>query len=57
MKFDNNFSLITKWGTKGTGNGQFDHPHAIDVDSKGNVYVGELDRPGVQVFDSQWKIP
>ena len=42
MKFSNNFSLITKWDTKGTGDGQFDHPHAIDVDSKGNVYVGEL---------------
>jgi len=55
MKFSNNFSLITKWGTKGTGNGQFDHPHAIDVDSKGNVYVGELDRPGVQVFDANGK--
>jgi DNA-binding beta-propeller fold protein YncE len=34
MKFDNNFSLITKWGNKGTGNGQFDHPHAIDVVQK-----------------------
>ena len=52
LKVDNNFNLITKWGTKGTGNGQFIHPHAIDVDSKGNVYVGVLMQPGVQVFDS-----
>lgn len=52
FKVDNNFSLITKWGSKGTGNGQFIHPHAIDVDSKGNVYVGVLMQPGVQVFDS-----
>jgi tripartite motif-containing protein 71 len=55
MKFDENFTLITKWGTKGTGDGQFDHPHAIDLDSKGNVYVGELNRPGVQVFSSDGK--
>lgn len=55
FKVDNNFSLITKWGSKGTGNGQFIHPHAIDVDSKGNVYVGVLKQPGVQVFDSNGK--
>jgi len=55
LKVNENSSLVTKWGTKGTGDGQFDHPHAIDVDSKGNVYVGELDRPGVQVFDSNGK--
>ena len=36
----------------GTGNGQFKHPHTIDVDSKDNVYVGVLNQPGVQVFDS-----
>ena len=52
FRVDNNFSLMTKWGSKGTGNGQFIHPHAIDVDSKGNVYVGVLMQPGVQVFDS-----
>jgi len=52
LKVDDKFNLITKWGTKGTGNGQFIHPHAIDLDSKGNVYVGVLMKPGVQVFDS-----
>ncbi len=52
LKVDDKFNLITKWGTKGTGSGQFIHPHAIDVDSKGNVYVGTLNQSGVQVFDS-----
>jgi len=52
LKVDNKLNLIKQWGTKGTGNGQFIHPHAIDVDSKGNVYVGVLNQPGVQVFDS-----
>lgn len=52
LKVDDKFNLIKQWGTKGTGNGQFIHPHAIDVDSKGNVYVGVLNQPGVQVFDS-----
>ncbi len=35
--------------------GQFIHPHAIDIDSKNNVYVGSLLTPGVQVFDSNGK--
>ena len=52
LKVDDKFNLIKEWGTKGTGNGQFIHPHAIDVDSKGNVYVGVLNQPGVQIFDS-----
>ena len=52
LKVDDKFNLIKQWGIKGTGNGQFIHPHAIDVDSKGNVYVGVLNQPGVQVFDS-----
>jgi DNA-binding beta-propeller fold protein YncE len=52
LKVDDKFNLIKQWGTKGKGNGQFVHPHAIDVDSKGNVYVGVLNQPGVQIFDS-----
>jgi DNA-binding beta-propeller fold protein YncE len=52
LKVDDKFNLIKQWGTKGKGNGQFIHPHAIDVDSKGNVYVGVLNQPGVQIFDS-----
>ena len=52
LKVDDKFNLIKQWGTKGKGNGQFIHPHAIDTDSKGNVYVGVLNQPGVQIFDS-----
>jgi len=50
LKFNSSFIIVDKWGSKGTGDGQFIHPHAIDVDSKGKVYVGELNKPGVQVF-------
>jgi DNA-binding beta-propeller fold protein YncE len=47
--------FITKWGSKGTADGQFNLPHAIGFDSKGNVYVDELQRPGVQIFDKDGK--
>ena len=52
LKVDSKLRLLSQWGKEGTGNGQFVHPHAIDVDSRGNVYVGTLKQPGVQIFDS-----
>ncbi|MEQ8192647.1 MAG: hypothetical protein ABRQ39_32075, partial [Candidatus Eremiobacterota bacterium] len=38
-KFDSEYNLITKFGSEGSGNGQFKSPCSIAVDLKGNVYV------------------
>ena len=43
---------VTKWGSYGTGNGQFDLPLGIATDSSGNVYVTEKNNHRVQVFNS-----
>jgi len=32
-------TFITKWGSLGTGNGQFDDPELLAVDAAGNVFV------------------
>jgi hypothetical protein len=34
--------FVTKWGTPGTGNGQFMLPVSIAVDSQRNLYVGDV---------------
>ena len=47
------YTFIEKWGSFGTGPGQFNRPHDVAFDSTGNVYVDELERAGVQVFDSE----
>ena len=47
-KFDSNGTLITAWGTKGTGPGQFLHANGIAVDSKGNVYVSDSEKFNIQ---------
>ena len=37
------YSFVKKWGSKGTGDGQFENPHGIATDSSGNVYVADFD--------------
>lgn len=43
-------TYITQWGTYGNGNGQFDRPVAVAVNSVGEVYVGDSRQPYVQRF-------
>lgn len=39
-----------KWGTQGSGNGQFKFPQGIAVDSSGRVYVADTSNNRVQLF-------
>ncbi len=50
--FDSAGNFLRKWGSYGSGNGEFKHPHGIAVDSSGNVYVDDSYNHRVQVFDS-----
>ena len=52
-KFDRSGKFILAWGKKGTGNGEFDLPHSIRIDSKGLVYVGDRENDRIQVFDQE----
>jgi tripartite motif-containing protein 71 len=51
-KFDSNDKFVTKWGSKGSGDGQFNTPSDIAIDSKGNVYVADSGNHRIQKFDS-----
>jgi sugar lactone lactonase YvrE len=42
--------VLAEWGGKGDGPGQFNLPHCIAVDRKGNVYVGEINGQRLQRF-------
>lgn len=61
IKFSKEGKYLLQWGKKGNGEGEFDTPHAIDVDSHGNVYVADRENNRIQKFDSngnflkQWK--
>ncbi len=52
--------FVRKWGSKGSGDGQFNLVHDVTVDSQGRVYVADRTNERVQVFTadgqylSQW---
>jgi streptogramin lyase len=51
QKFDAEGNFIAKWGTSGSGRGEFDSPHGIAVDSEDNVYVADAGNARIQKFD------
>lgn len=55
VKFEKSGKFLLAWGKKGTGEGEFNTPHAIRLDSKGNLFVGDRENDRVQVFDQNGK--
>ena len=51
QKFDSTGTFLTKWGSYGTGDGQFDHPQGVAADGAGNVYVADTGNSRIQKFD------
>ncbi len=52
VKYDRNGRFIASVGSKGSEPGQFNLPHTLAVDAKGNVYVGDRSNRRIQVFDN-----
>jgi DNA-binding beta-propeller fold protein YncE len=55
LKFDKTGKLITSWGKKGTGTSEFDQPHALAMDSRGRLFVGDRSNNRIQIFDQSGK--
>jgi streptogramin lyase len=51
LKFDKTGKFLKEWGKLGTGNGEFDQPHALAMDSRGRLFVGDRNNNRVQIFD------
>jgi hypothetical protein len=52
-KVDRNGRWLKSWGTKGKAPGQFNTPHSIASDAKGNIYVADRGNRRIQVFDGE----
>jgi len=51
VEFTNDGKFVRKFGTKGTGDGQFTLPHGVTMDAQGHIYVADRANSRVQVFD------
>jgi streptogramin lyase len=51
VKFTKDGKFIKTWGKKGSGPGELDIPHAIAMDSRGRLFVGDRQNNRIQIFD------
>lgn len=57
LKFTKDGALIASWGgKKGSGPDDFDQPHALAMDSKGRLYVGDRGNNRIKIFDQDGKL-
>jgi len=54
-KADKDGNWIKSWGNRGTQPGEFNNPHNMAADAKGNIYVADRGNRRIQVFDSEGK--
>jgi sugar lactone lactonase YvrE len=53
VKLDRSGRFIEQWGTTGEADGQFRDPHALAMDSRGRVFVGDRGNSRIQIFDQE----
>lgn len=51
VKFSPDGEFVLEWGEEGTDYGQFNEPHALAMDSRGRLLVGDRINQRIQVFD------
>lgn len=56
LKFSKDGKLLTTWGKKGSGPGELDRPHALAMDSKGRLFVGDRGNNRVLILDRNFKL-
>ena len=56
VKFDKTGKFIKEWGGHGSGPDQLEGPHALAMDSRGRLFVGDRTNNRVQIFDQDGKL-
>ena len=56
LKFSKDGKLIASWGQFGNGPNDFDQPHALAMDSRGRLFVGDRGNNRIKIFDQSGKL-
>ena len=57
FKFSKDGKLLTVWGgTVGSGPDDFDQPHALAMDSRGRLFVGDRGNNRIKIFDQDGEL-
>jgi sugar lactone lactonase YvrE len=56
LKFTKDGQLIRSWGNFGHGPDDLDQPHALAMDSRGRLFVGDRGNNRIKIFDQDGKL-
>jgi len=56
LKFSKDGKLLKTWGTFGHGPDELDQPHALAMDSRGRLFVGDRGNNRIKIFDQDGKL-
>jgi sugar lactone lactonase YvrE len=56
VKFSKDGRFIKTWGKKGSAPGELDVPHSLAMDSRGRLFVADLQNNRIQIFDQDGKV-
>jgi sugar lactone lactonase YvrE len=56
LKFSKEGKLIASWGQRGSGPDDFDQPHALAMDSRGRLFVGDRGNNRIKILDQNGKL-
>ena len=56
LKFSKDGKFLTSWGSRGSGPGQLDQPHALAMDSRGRLFVADRGNNRIFIYDQDGKL-
>jgi sugar lactone lactonase YvrE len=56
LKLSPSGKLLATWGTFGAGTGELNQPHALAMDSKGRLFVGDRGNDRIVIYDQNGRI-
>ena len=56
LRFARDGRYVESWGRKGSGPLEFDQPHALAMDSRGRIFVGDRSNNRIQILDQTGKL-